>query len=78
MANVDTNEEFWGITLSKEKKTHTWNPAATEEDVEHKIQVTQACLGLKAKEGERNVVEVCVGLVFSIIYCPFSLEISTG
>jgi len=58
MANVDTNEEFWGITLSKEKKTHTWNPAATEEDVEHKIQVTQACLGLKAKEGERNVVEV--------------------
>merc|ERR1711872_1146952 len=58
MANVDTHEEFWGITLSGEKKVHTWNPAEAEEDVEHKIQVTQACLGQKAKEGERNVIEV--------------------
>lgn len=58
MANVDTNEEFWGITLSKENKTHNWNPAEDEEDIEHKIQVTQACLGVKAKEGERNVIEV--------------------
>merc|ERR1711973_589493 len=58
MANVDTNEEFWGITLTGERKVHTWNPAEAEEDVEHKIQVTQACLGQKAKEGERNVIEV--------------------
>jgi len=58
MANVDTHEEFWGITLSGDKKTHAWNPASSEEEVEHKIQVTQACLGHKAKEGERNVVEV--------------------
>jgi len=58
MANVDTNEEFWGITLSKENKNHNWNPAEDEEDIEHKIQVTQACLGVKAKEGERNVIEV--------------------
>jgi len=58
MANVDTNEEFWGVTLTGERKVHTWNPAEAEEDVEHKIQVTQACLGQKAKEGERNVIEV--------------------
>jgi len=58
MANVDTNEEFWGITLSKENKIHSWNPEEDEEDIEHKIQVTQACLGVKAKEGERNVIEV--------------------
>jgi len=58
MANVDTNEEFWGITLSTDNKTYAWNPAADEEDIEHKIQVTQACLGVKAKEGERNVIEV--------------------
>merc|ERR1712168_772837 len=58
MANVDTNEEFWGITLTGERKVHTWNPVEAEEDVEHKIQVTQACLGQKAKEGERNVIEV--------------------
>merc|ERR1711973_1066209 len=58
MANVDTNEEFWGITLTAERKVHTWNPVEAEEDVEHKIQVTQACLGQKAKEGERNVIEV--------------------
>merc|ERR1712135_273194 len=58
MANVDTNEEFWGITLTGQKKVHTWNPSEAEEDVEHKIQVTQACLGQKAKEGERNVIEV--------------------
>jgi len=55
---ADTHEEFWGITLSGEKKFHTWNPASDEEEIEHKIQVTQACLGSKAKEGERNVVEV--------------------
>merc|ERR1711872_1043820 len=58
MANVDTHEEFWGITLTGERKVHTWNPAEAEEDVEHKIQVTQACLGQKAKDGERNVIEV--------------------
>merc|ERR1712142_626341 len=58
MANVDTHEEFWGITLSGEKKVHMWNPASDEEEIEHKIQVTQACLGSKAKEGERNVIEV--------------------
>merc|ERR1712228_203466 len=59
MANVDTHEEFWGITLSGDKKTYTWDPTKdNEEDVEHKIQVTQACLGHKAKDGERNVVEV--------------------
>jgi len=58
MANVDTHEEFWGITLSTDNKTYAWNPAADEEDIEHKIQVTQACLGVKAKEGERNVIEV--------------------
>merc|ERR1712062_88142 len=58
MANVDTHEEFWGITLGGEKKVHMWNPASDEEEIEHKIQVTQACLGSKAKEGERNVVEV--------------------
>jgi len=58
MANVDTHEEFWGITLSGDQKIHAWNPANDEQEIEHKIQVTQACLGSKAKDGERNVVEV--------------------
>merc|ERR1712156_559009 len=58
MANVDTNEEFWGITLTGTNKTHTWNPIVDEEEIEHKIQLTQACLGIKAKENERNVIEV--------------------
>merc|ERR1712156_957903 len=58
MANVDTNEEFWGITLTGTNKTHTWNPVVDEEEIEHKIQLTQACLGIKAKENERNVIEV--------------------
>ena len=58
MANVDTNEEFWGITLTGTNKTQTWNPVVDEEEIEHKIQLTQACLGTKAKENERNVIEV--------------------
>merc|ERR1712226_1722934 len=59
MANVDTHEEFWGILLDKEKRVFMWDPAAdSEEDVEHKIQLTQACLGHKAKAGERNLIEV--------------------
>merc|ERR1712183_1174151 len=58
MAVVDTNEEFWGITLTAESREHTWKSEDPCQDIEHKIQVTQACLGVKAKEGERNILEV--------------------
>ena len=48
-----------GITLSKENKVYTWNPtASSEEDVEHKLQITQACLGYQAVKGDRNLIEV--------------------
>lgn len=57
MAN-DAHEEFWGCTLTKDKKDFVWNPTETEDDIEHKLQVTSACLGHKVKEGERNLVEL--------------------
>ena len=40
MTNVDTHEEFWGITLSAANKTCTWNPSKSDGEVEHKIHVT--------------------------------------
>lgn len=50
---------FIGCTLSKDKKEFKWDPTEeSEDDVEHKLQVTSACLGPKAKEGERNLVEL--------------------
>ena len=49
---------FLGCTLTKGKNEATWDPLETEEDVEHKLQLTSACLGIKAKDGERNLVEV--------------------
>ena len=49
---------FLGCTLIKGKTEYSWNPIETEEDVEHKLQLTSACLGPKAKTGERNLVEV--------------------
>lgn len=54
----DTFEDFWGCTLTKGKNETTWDPLETEEDIEHKLQLTSACLGAKAKDGERNLVEV--------------------
>merc|ERR1719427_2579184 len=54
-------EEFWGITLSEELKDYMWVPPASkdeEDDIEYQIRVTQACLGRRPKEGERNLVEV--------------------
>jgi len=58
MAN-DTKEEFWGVTLSKQTKEYVWDPSAdSEADVEHKLQLSTACLGSKAKKDERNLVEV--------------------
>ena len=49
---------FSGCTLIKGKNEYSWSPVETEEDVEHKLQVTSACLGPRAKDGERNLVEV--------------------
>ncbi|XP_012555099.2 nucleoplasmin-like protein ANO39 isoform X1 [Hydra vulgaris] len=55
----DTQEEFWGCVLTKDKKEFTWDPQTdSEADVEHKLQLSTACLGFKAKENERNLVEV--------------------
>ena len=49
---------FSGCTLSKDNKAHTFDPSElSEEDVEHKLQVSHACLGEKAKPGERNLIE---------------------
>ena len=45
--------------MSKDKKEYVWDPSAeSEEDVEHKLQLTTACLGAEAREGERNLVAV--------------------
>lgn len=54
-----SSEAFFGIELSGKKKEFVWNgPEETEDDVETKLQILQACLGAGAKEGERNIVDV--------------------
>jgi len=57
----DVQEYFWGAELSKDKSSFTWNPEADEElgdEMQNILFLKRAILGLKATEGERNVVEV--------------------
>lgn len=67
LAPGQSREEFWGITLSEELKDYTWMPPEPEEkegegeeqeEIDYQIRVTQACLGRKPKEGERNLIQV--------------------
>ncbi|KII61043.1 Nucleoplasmin-like protein ANO39 [Thelohanellus kitauei] len=52
-------ENFWGCQLSAAHNEHEWTyPVDYEDDFQHKLFVSQACLGVGAKEGERNIVEV--------------------
>merc|ERR1712212_189100 len=55
----DVQEYFWGAELSKEKPTFKWNPEMDEEftDTQSILFLKRAILGLKAVEGERNIVE---------------------
>merc|ERR1712136_384636 len=66
-----SHEDFWGITLSKELTEFVWIPPedeapedeAEEEEMgerEHKLRLTQVCLGRNPKDGERNLIEVLV------------------
>ena len=57
----NASEQFFGIELSNKVKEFEWNgPDETEDDVETKLQILQACLGANAKDGERNIVDVTV------------------
>merc|ERR1712013_887330 len=63
-------EEFWGITLSEELKEFTWFPPDDDEEgeedepqappLEHQLRLTQASLGRKPVDGQRNLIEVTV------------------
>ena len=58
MAQV-TAEAFFGIELNSKNKEYEWKePDETEDDVEAKLQISHACLGANAKDGDRNIVEV--------------------
>lgn len=57
----DVQEFFWGTELSKENDSFTWTPDVDEdmEDMQQNILfLKRAVLGVKAKEGERNIIEV--------------------
>jgi len=55
----DVQEYFWGAELSKDKPTFKWNPEMDEEfsDTQSILFLKRAVLGVKAVEGERNIVE---------------------
>lgn len=52
--------DFWGVELTGKQRKAQW-PKSEEEaepDVTVRLELRQACLGAKAKTGERNVVEL--------------------
>lgn len=60
-------EYFWGATLSKDKKIFKWDPESDflddeddeeEDSISHFLFLKQAVLGVNAKDGDRNVIEV--------------------
>lgn len=60
-----------GATLKGENATVTWNPhdKAEEEDLPeraNKLIVKQIFLGVEAKEGEYNVIEVSSNVYFNL------------
>ncbi|PFX22973.1 nucleoplasmin-like protein ANO39 isoform X2 [Stylophora pistillata] len=60
MASME-KEYFWGCELSKDKREHKWDSEDEElgkADIDQKLVVSQACLGAKAKNNERNLVQV--------------------
>ncbi|XP_020627638.1 nucleoplasmin-like protein, partial [Orbicella faveolata] len=60
MASME-KEFFWGCELSKDRKEHSWDcedEELSKADIEQKLVVSQACLGLKAKANEKNLVQV--------------------
>ncbi|KAJ7385563.1 Nucleophosmin [Desmophyllum pertusum] len=60
MASME-KEFFWGCELSKDKKEYSWDSEDEElskADIEQKLVVTQACLGIEAKANQKNVIQV--------------------
>lgn len=58
---IQSVEDFWGVELSSKKKKVSWPSDPddeVEDDLEKTLELRQACLGAKAKEGERNVVQL--------------------
>ncbi|XP_041476357.1 mitotic apparatus protein p62-like isoform X3 [Lytechinus variegatus] len=60
-------EYFWGLTLSEDERSFKWDPAAEymddedddeDDEISHFLFLKQAVLGVKAKDNERNVIEV--------------------
>jgi len=59
--SYDVQEYFWGAELSKDKPSFKWNPEIEEEfqdEMQNILFLKRAVLGIKAVEGERNIVEV--------------------
>jgi len=55
-----SDESFYGITLTSEKDTVSWDVLSNDEDFPRgqKLIIKQILLGAEAKDGEFNVVEV--------------------
>eukprot|EP00795_Rhopilema_esculentum_P015338 gene15338-6559_t len=75
---LDSVEGFFGIELSKKCKTAEWKgPEEVEDNTEVKLQLSHACLGADAKEGERNVVDVTTADIYGkeVTHTIVSLQI---
>ena len=75
---LDSVEGFFGIELSKKCKTAEWKgPEEVEDNTEVKLQLSHACLGVDAKEGERNVVDVTTADIYGkeVTHTIVSLQI---
>ncbi|GAB0097753.1 Nucleoplasmin-like protein [Sergentomyia squamirostris] len=72
-----TDEYFYGITLTTEKDTHTWDPYANIDDgdavVPNKLLIKQVLLDVTAKEGEYHVIEVTAPTCMDEVTVPLAV-----
>ncbi|XP_052229106.1 nucleoplasmin-like protein ANO39 isoform X1 [Dreissena polymorpha] len=58
---TDSQECFWGVELSKEHPTYTWNFNEEDDDDDymvHTLFLKTAVLGASAVKGERNLIQI--------------------
>ncbi|XP_059612207.1 nucleoplasmin-like protein [Phlebotomus argentipes] len=72
-----SDEYFFGITLTSEKNTHTWDPYSNIDDAEmvvpNKLLIKQILLDVTAKEGEYHVVEVTAPTCMDEVKIPIAV-----
>uniref|UniRef100_A0A6B2EC54 Putative nucleoplasmin n=1 Tax=Phlebotomus kandelakii TaxID=1109342 RepID=A0A6B2EC54_9DIPT len=72
-----SDEYFFGITLTSEKNTHTWDPYSNLDDadmvVPNKLLIKQILLDVTAKEGEYHVVEVTAPTCMDEVKIPIAV-----